>query len=99
MGCADPWPPGTRSGIADADCGSGAEGRLDRVRVALALPDDGEAAAAPWPACAPSWWNPDRAKELAIQVMWMVLVTLGLALGGILGLAAITQITAWARRR
>ena len=34
-----------------------------------------------------------------MQVMWMVLVTLGLALGGILGLAAITQITAWARRR
>jgi hypothetical protein len=29
----------------------------------------------------------------------MVLVTLGLALGGILGLAVITQVTAWVRRR
>jgi hypothetical protein len=29
----------------------------------------------------------------------MVLVTLGLALGGILGLAVITQVTTWARRR
>jgi hypothetical protein len=34
-----------------------------------------------------------------MQVMWMVLVSLGLALGGILGLAVITQVTAWARRR
>jgi hypothetical protein len=33
-----------------------------------------------------------------MQVMWMV-VSLGLALGGILGLAVITQVTAWARRR
>jgi hypothetical protein len=31
-----------------------------------------------------------------MQVMWMVLVSLGLAL---LGLAVITQVTAWARRR
>jgi hypothetical protein len=31
--------------------------------------------------------------------MWMVLVSLGLALGGILGLAMMTQVTAWARRR
>jgi hypothetical protein len=30
-----------------------------------------------------------------MQVMWMVLVTLGLALGGILGLAVRTQVTAW----
>jgi hypothetical protein len=35
---------------------------------------------------------------VAMQVMWMV-VSLGLALGGILGLAVITQVTAWARRR
>ena len=34
-----------------------------------------------------------------MQVMWMGLVTLGLALGGILGLAVISQVTAWARRR
>ena len=34
-----------------------------------------------------------------MQVMWMVLVTLGLAFGGILGLAAISQVTARARRR
>jgi hypothetical protein len=34
-----------------------------------------------------------------MQVMWMVLVTLGLALGRILGLAVITQVTARARRR
>jgi hypothetical protein len=33
-----------------------------------------------------------------MQVMWMVLVTLGLALGGILGLAVISQVTARARR-
>jgi hypothetical protein len=39
----------------------------------------------PWPVCMPSWWKPDRAKEVAMQVMWIVLVTLGLALGGILG--------------
>jgi DNA-directed RNA polymerase specialized sigma subunit len=24
--------------------------------------------AGPWPACARSWWNPDRAKEVAMQV-------------------------------
>jgi hypothetical protein len=34
-----------------------------------------------------------------MQVMWMVLVTLGLALGGILGSPVITQVTARARRR
>jgi hypothetical protein len=34
-----------------------------------------------------------------MKVMWMGLVTLGLALGGILGLAVITQVTAGARRR
>jgi hypothetical protein len=34
-----------------------------------------------------------------MQVMWMVLVSLGLALCGILGLAVITQVAAWARRR
>ena len=34
-----------------------------------------------------------------MQVMWRVLVTLGLALGGILGLAVITQVTAWVRGR
>ena len=34
-----------------------------------------------------------------MQVMWRVLVTLGLALGGDPGLAVITQVTAWARRR
>jgi hypothetical protein len=34
-----------------------------------------------------------------MQVMWMVLVTLGVALGGVLGLAVVTQVTAWARRR
>jgi hypothetical protein len=34
-----------------------------------------------------------------MQVMWMGLVTLGAGLGGILGIAVITQVTAWARRR
>jgi hypothetical protein len=34
-----------------------------------------------------------------MQVIWMVMVTLGLALGGILGLAVMTQVTSWARRR
>ena len=33
------------------------------------------------------------------QVMWMVMLTLGLALGGDPGLAAITQITACAKSR
>ena len=34
-----------------------------------------------------------------MQINWMVLVTLGLALSGILGLALVTRIAAWARRR
>jgi hypothetical protein len=34
-----------------------------------------------------------------MQIIWMVLVTLGLALSGILGLALVTCIAAWARRR
>jgi hypothetical protein len=34
-----------------------------------------------------------------MQVIWMVMVTLGLVLAGILGLAVMTQVTAWARRR
>ena len=34
-----------------------------------------------------------------MQVMWMVLVTPGLALGGILGSPVISQVTAWARGR
>ena len=34
-----------------------------------------------------------------MQVMWMVLVTLGVALGGVLGLAVVTQVTALAGRR
>jgi hypothetical protein len=34
-----------------------------------------------------------------MQVMWMVLVTLALAVAGIVGLAVVTQVTAWARRR
>ncbi len=34
-----------------------------------------------------------------MQVMWMILVTLGLALVGVLGLAVMTHVSAWARRR
>ena len=34
-----------------------------------------------------------------MQVMWMVLVTLGLALIGVLGLAVVSHVTAWVRRR
>jgi hypothetical protein len=34
-----------------------------------------------------------------MEVMWMVLATLGLALSGVLGLAVATHLTAWARRR
>ena len=34
-----------------------------------------------------------------MQINWMVLVILGLALSGILGLALVTRIAAWARRR
>ena len=55
--------------------------------------------AGPWPACALSWCNRDRAKEVAMQVMWMVMVTLALAVAGIVGLAVVTHVTAWARRR
>jgi hypothetical protein len=34
-----------------------------------------------------------------MQVIWMVMVTLGLALCGVLGLALVTHIAAWTRRR
>jgi hypothetical protein len=34
-----------------------------------------------------------------MQVIWTVLVTLGLALVGVLGLAVVSHVTAWARRR
>ena len=34
-----------------------------------------------------------------MQVMQIVLVTLGLALSGVLGLALVTHVAAWTRRR
>jgi hypothetical protein len=34
-----------------------------------------------------------------MQVLWMVMITLGLALVGILGLALVAQVGAWTRRR
>jgi hypothetical protein len=34
-----------------------------------------------------------------MQVMWMVMVTLVLALGGVLGLAVVTHVAARTRRR
>jgi hypothetical protein len=34
-----------------------------------------------------------------MQVMEMVLVTLGLVLSGVLGLALVTHVAAWTRRR
>ena len=34
-----------------------------------------------------------------MQVLWMVLVTMGLALGGVLGLAVVTHLAARARHR
>jgi hypothetical protein len=34
-----------------------------------------------------------------MQILWMVLVTLGLTLAGALGLALGTHIAAWTRRR
>jgi hypothetical protein len=34
-----------------------------------------------------------------MQVMEMVLVSLGLALSGVLGLALVTHVAAWTRRR
>jgi hypothetical protein len=34
-----------------------------------------------------------------MQVMEMVLVTLGLALSGVLGLALVTHVAAWTKRR
>ena len=43
--------------------------------------------------------NPDRTKEMAMQVLWMVLVTMGLALGGVLGLALVSHLAARARHR
>jgi hypothetical protein len=33
-----------------------------------------------------------------MQVLWMVMVTLGLAFCGVLGLALVTHISAWTRR-
>jgi hypothetical protein len=33
-----------------------------------------------------------------MQVIWMVMITLVLAFGGILGLALVTRIAAWTRR-
>jgi hypothetical protein len=36
---------------------------------------------------------------LAMQVIGMVTVTLGLALSGVLGLALVTHVAAWTRRR
>jgi hypothetical protein len=36
---------------------------------------------------------------LTMQVIWMVIVTLGLALSGVLGLALVTHAAAWSRRR
>jgi hypothetical protein len=47
----------------------------------------------------PSSWNHDPEEAMAMQVVWMVLVTLGLALGGVLGLALGSHVAAWARRR
>ena len=35
----------------------------------------------------------------SMEIIWMVLVTLMLALSGILALALVTRIAAWARRR
>ena len=34
-----------------------------------------------------------------MQVLWMVLVTLGLALAGVLALALVTRVAAWTRQR
>jgi hypothetical protein len=35
---------------------------------------------------------------LPMQVIWMVMVTLGLALSGVLGLALVRHVAAWTRR-
>jgi hypothetical protein len=53
----------------------------------------------PWPACTPSSSNPDRLKEIAVQVLWMLTITLVLALSGVLGLAVVTHAAARTRRR
>ena len=55
--------------------------------------------AGPWPACALSWWNLDLKEMLTMQAIWMVLVTLGLALSGVLGLALVTRVIFRTRRR
>jgi hypothetical protein len=34
-----------------------------------------------------------------MQAIWMVLVTLGLALSGVPGLAVVTHVSSWTRRR
>jgi hypothetical protein len=34
-----------------------------------------------------------------MQVLWMLMMTLALALGGVLGLALMAHLGAWARRR
>jgi RNA polymerase sigma-B factor len=55
--------------------------------------------AAPWPACVPSWWNPDQQGAMVMQAMWMVMVTLALGLSGVLGLALATHVATRTRRR
>jgi hypothetical protein len=56
-----------------------------------------------WPASArPStrtnWWNPSKG-AVAMQVMWMLVNTLGLAFSGVLGLALVTRATSRTKRR
>jgi hypothetical protein len=34
-----------------------------------------------------------------MQVLWLVMVTLGLVVCGVLGLAVVTHLAAWTRRR
>jgi hypothetical protein len=36
---------------------------------------------------------------MAMQILWMVLITLMLALSGVLGLALASHVAAWTRRR
>jgi DNA-directed RNA polymerase specialized sigma24 family protein len=44
--------------------------------------------------------EPDQAKgAVAIQVIWMPTIGLVLALSGVLGLAVVTHVAAWTRRR
>jgi Sigma-70, region 4 len=53
----------------------------------------------PGPHACPIGGTLTRKGAVAMQIIWMMLVTLVLALSGVLGLALVTHIAAWTRRQ